>query len=188
MMMECREESTLWPPSTTTHTNLHTFPPPCTSFVGFFSYLSVMSVRHWKNICFFSRLDMIFGLFSLPLHKCGGGSVVFMQWLLALNKLTWWLKSETNFFHLFLLFLSPTLFSFFSQFILSNSPIPFSHFFLSGSLSLSVILVSMGLTVCTVWLVALCGVCTWCQRKLVSNYDAISCFLLWYRSVLSSTV
>ncbi|XP_067105596.1 synaptotagmin-7b [Osmerus mordax] len=37
---------------------------------------------------------------------------------------------------------------------------------ISGSLSLSVILVSMGLTVCTVWLVALCGVCTWCQRKL----------------------
>ncbi|XP_052339676.1 synaptotagmin-7 isoform X3 [Oncorhynchus keta] len=35
-----------------------------------------------------------------------------------------------------------------------------------GSLSISVFLVSLGLTVCVVWLVALCGVCTWCQRKL----------------------
>ncbi|XP_036836813.1 synaptotagmin-7 isoform X2 [Oncorhynchus mykiss] len=35
-----------------------------------------------------------------------------------------------------------------------------------GSLSISVFLVSLGLTVCSVWLVALCGVCTWCQRKL----------------------
>ncbi|XP_070295925.1 uncharacterized protein [Salvelinus sp. IW2-2015] len=35
-----------------------------------------------------------------------------------------------------------------------------------GSLSISVFLVSLGLTVCAVWLVALCGVCTWCQRKL----------------------
>ncbi|XP_026122673.1 synaptotagmin-7 isoform X1 [Carassius auratus] len=35
-----------------------------------------------------------------------------------------------------------------------------------GSLSLSVFLVSVGLTVCVVWLVALCGVCGWCQRKL----------------------
>ncbi|XP_052318501.1 synaptotagmin-7-like isoform X2 [Oncorhynchus keta] len=34
------------------------------------------------------------------------------------------------------------------------------------SLSISVFLVSLGLTVCAVWLVALCGVCTWCQRKL----------------------
>ncbi|XP_064868644.1 synaptotagmin-7-like [Oncorhynchus nerka] len=36
----------------------------------------------------------------------------------------------------------------------------------AGSLSISVFLVSLGLTVCVVWLVALCGVCTWCQRKL----------------------
>uniref|UniRef100_A0A672PCD3 Synaptotagmin-7 n=1 Tax=Sinocyclocheilus grahami TaxID=75366 RepID=A0A672PCD3_SINGR len=36
----------------------------------------------------------------------------------------------------------------------------------AGSLSLSVFLVSVGLTVCVVWLVALCGVCGWCQRKL----------------------
>ncbi|XP_028811498.1 synaptotagmin-7b isoform X2 [Denticeps clupeoides] len=35
-----------------------------------------------------------------------------------------------------------------------------------GSVSLSVFLVSLGLTVCIVWLVALCGVCGWCQRKL----------------------
>ncbi|XP_063053893.1 synaptotagmin-7 [Engraulis encrasicolus] len=35
-----------------------------------------------------------------------------------------------------------------------------------GSLSLSVFLVSLALTVCVVWLVALCGVCGWCQRKL----------------------
>ncbi|XP_031425564.1 synaptotagmin-7b isoform X2 [Clupea harengus] len=35
-----------------------------------------------------------------------------------------------------------------------------------GSVSLSVFLVSLGLTVCVVWLVALCGVCGWCQRKL----------------------
>ncbi|XP_076879194.1 synaptotagmin-7b isoform X2 [Brachyhypopomus gauderio] len=35
-----------------------------------------------------------------------------------------------------------------------------------GSLSLSVFLVSVSLTVCVVWLVALCGVCGWCQRKL----------------------
>ncbi|XP_058638940.1 synaptotagmin-7b isoform X2 [Onychostoma macrolepis] len=35
-----------------------------------------------------------------------------------------------------------------------------------SSLSLSVFLVSVGLTVCVVWLVALCGVCGWCQRKL----------------------
>ncbi|XP_073667982.1 synaptotagmin-7b isoform X2 [Paramisgurnus dabryanus] len=35
-----------------------------------------------------------------------------------------------------------------------------------GSLSLSVFLISVGLTVCVVWLVALCGVCGWCQRKL----------------------
>ncbi|KAM3876583.1 synaptotagmin-7b [Diretmus argenteus] len=35
-----------------------------------------------------------------------------------------------------------------------------------GSVSLSVFLVSVALTVCAIWLVALCGVCTWCQRKL----------------------
>ncbi|XP_058257053.1 synaptotagmin-7b isoform X3 [Hemibagrus wyckioides] len=43
-----------------------------------------------------------------------------------------------------------------------------------GSLSLGVFLVSVGLTVCVVWLVALCGVCGWCQRRLVS--DVTSCF------------
>ncbi|XP_070762125.1 synaptotagmin-7b [Enoplosus armatus] len=36
----------------------------------------------------------------------------------------------------------------------------------SGSVSLSVFLVSVAFVVCAVWLVALCGVCTWCQRKL----------------------
>ncbi|KAK2866869.1 hypothetical protein Q8A67_024986 [Cirrhinus molitorella] len=36
----------------------------------------------------------------------------------------------------------------------------------SGSVSLSVLLVSLAVTVCGVWLVALCGVCGWCQRKL----------------------
>ncbi|XP_068458360.1 synaptotagmin-7 isoform X4 [Clinocottus analis] len=35
-----------------------------------------------------------------------------------------------------------------------------------GSVALSVFLVSLAVTVCTVWLVALCGVCGWCQRKL----------------------
>ncbi|XP_052400512.1 synaptotagmin-7-like isoform X3 [Carassius gibelio] len=35
-----------------------------------------------------------------------------------------------------------------------------------GSVSLSVLLVSLAVTVCGVWLVALCGVCGWCQRKL----------------------
>ncbi|XP_077569912.1 synaptotagmin-7b isoform X2 [Stigmatopora nigra] len=35
-----------------------------------------------------------------------------------------------------------------------------------GSLSLSVLLVSLAFLVCALWLVALCGVCTWCQRKL----------------------
>uniref|UniRef100_A0A3P8UQM1 Synaptotagmin VIIa n=1 Tax=Cynoglossus semilaevis TaxID=244447 RepID=A0A3P8UQM1_CYNSE len=45
---------------------------------------------------------------------------------------------------------------------------PFSRLRLSssGSLSLSVFLVSVACLVCAVWLVALCGVCTWCQRKL----------------------
>ncbi|XP_056880862.1 synaptotagmin-7b isoform X2 [Takifugu flavidus] len=35
-----------------------------------------------------------------------------------------------------------------------------------GSVSLSVFLVSVASVVCAVWLVALCGVCTWCQRKM----------------------
>ncbi|XP_072320988.1 synaptotagmin-7b isoform X2 [Eucyclogobius newberryi] len=35
-----------------------------------------------------------------------------------------------------------------------------------GTVSLSVFLVSIVLVLCGVWLVALCGVCTWCQRKL----------------------
>ncbi|XP_068596036.1 synaptotagmin-7 [Brachionichthys hirsutus] len=35
-----------------------------------------------------------------------------------------------------------------------------------GSVSLSVFLVSLAVTVCAVWLVVLCGVCGWCQRKL----------------------
>ncbi|KAM9409047.1 synaptotagmin-7b [Pholidichthys leucotaenia] len=35
-----------------------------------------------------------------------------------------------------------------------------------GPVSLSVFLVSVAFVVCAVWLVALCGVCTWCQRKL----------------------
>ncbi|XP_056595519.1 synaptotagmin-7 isoform X2 [Triplophysa dalaica] len=35
-----------------------------------------------------------------------------------------------------------------------------------GSISLTVLLVSLAVTVCGVWLVALCGVCGWCQRKL----------------------
>ncbi|XP_027008032.1 synaptotagmin-7b isoform X3 [Tachysurus fulvidraco] len=43
-----------------------------------------------------------------------------------------------------------------------------------GSLPLGVFLVSVGLTVCVVWLVALCGICGWCQRRLVS--DVTSCF------------
>ncbi|KAG7244341.1 hypothetical protein INR49_004041, partial [Caranx melampygus] len=34
------------------------------------------------------------------------------------------------------------------------------------SVSLSVFLVSVAFVVCAIWLVALCGVCTWCQRKL----------------------
>uniref|UniRef100_A0A673A5Q9 Synaptotagmin-7 n=1 Tax=Sphaeramia orbicularis TaxID=375764 RepID=A0A673A5Q9_9TELE len=39
-------------------------------------------------------------------------------------------------------------------------------FVCTGSVSLSVFLVSLAVTVCAVWLVALCGVCGWCQRKL----------------------
>lgn len=41
-------------------------------------------------------------------------------------------------------------------------------FVYTGPVSLSVFLVSLAVTVCAVWLVALCGVCGWCQRKLVS--------------------
>uniref|UniRef100_A0A3B3Y370 Synaptotagmin VIIa n=1 Tax=Poecilia mexicana TaxID=48701 RepID=A0A3B3Y370_9TELE len=37
---------------------------------------------------------------------------------------------------------------------------------LLGSESLSVLLLSVAVVVCAVWLVALCGICTWCQRKL----------------------
>ncbi|KAK7913294.1 hypothetical protein WMY93_013505 [Mugilogobius chulae] len=36
----------------------------------------------------------------------------------------------------------------------------------AGTVSLSVFLVSVVFVLCAVWLVALCGVCTWCQRKL----------------------
>uniref|UniRef100_A0A8D0CNE0 Synaptotagmin 7 n=1 Tax=Sander lucioperca TaxID=283035 RepID=A0A8D0CNE0_SANLU len=39
-------------------------------------------------------------------------------------------------------------------------------FVCTGSVSLSVFLVSLAVTVCAVWLVALCGVCGWCQRKM----------------------
>lgn len=46
----------------------------------------------------------------------------------------------------------------------------------SGSVSLSVFLVSVAFIVCAVWLVALCGVCTWCQRKLVSDSASLSHF------------
>ncbi|XP_035986702.1 synaptotagmin-7b isoform X4 [Fundulus heteroclitus] len=35
-----------------------------------------------------------------------------------------------------------------------------------GSVSLSVFLLSVAVVICAVWLVALCGICTWCQRKL----------------------
>ncbi|XP_068171025.1 synaptotagmin-7b isoform X2 [Antennarius striatus] len=35
-----------------------------------------------------------------------------------------------------------------------------------GSVSLSVFVVSIAFVVCGIWLVALCGICTWCQRKL----------------------
>uniref|UniRef100_A0A674N1F0 Synaptotagmin-7 n=1 Tax=Takifugu rubripes TaxID=31033 RepID=A0A674N1F0_TAKRU len=41
-----------------------------------------------------------------------------------------------------------------------------SHHRRNSSVSLSVFLVSLAVTVCAVWLVALCGVCGWCQRKL----------------------
>ncbi|XP_056880865.1 synaptotagmin-7b isoform X3 [Takifugu flavidus] len=37
---------------------------------------------------------------------------------------------------------------------------------IESSVSLSVFLVSVASVVCAVWLVALCGVCTWCQRKM----------------------
>lgn len=46
--------------------------------------------------------------------------------------------------------------------------LPSCMFVYTGSVSLSVFLVSLAVTVCAVWLVALCGVCGWCQRKLVS--------------------
>lgn len=49
----------------------------------------------------------------------------------------------------------------------------------SGSVSLSVFLVSVAFVVCAVWLVALCGVCTWCQRKLVSY--GLAFHFSWYR-------
>lgn len=39
----------------------------------------------------------------------------------------------------------------------------------AGSVSLGVFLVSVAFVICTIWLVALCGVCTWCQRKLVGR-------------------
>ncbi|XP_073720755.1 uncharacterized protein [Misgurnus anguillicaudatus] len=39
-------------------------------------------------------------------------------------------------------------------------------YYSKGSISLTVLLVSLAVTVCGVWLVALCGVCGWCQRKL----------------------
>lgn len=42
----------------------------------------------------------------------------------------------------------------------------------AGSVSLGVFLVSVAFVVCAVWLVALCGVCTWCQRKLVGRRPA----------------
>uniref|UniRef100_A0AAQ5XCC8 Synaptotagmin VIIa n=1 Tax=Amphiprion ocellaris TaxID=80972 RepID=A0AAQ5XCC8_AMPOC len=45
-----------------------------------------------------------------------------------------------------------------------------------GSVSLSVFLVSLAVTVCAVWLVALCGVCGWCQRKLVPKHSKKSKF------------
>ncbi|XP_061630588.1 synaptotagmin-7 isoform X3 [Phyllopteryx taeniolatus] len=45
----------------------------------------------------------------------------------------------------------------------TNRDIPLGN---AGSVSLSVFLVSLAVTVCAVWLVALCGVCGWCQRKL----------------------
>lgn len=48
----------------------------------------------------------------------------------------------------------------------------------SGSVSLSVFLVSVAFVVCAVWLVALCGVCAWCQRKLVSDRGLFSMFQL----------
>uniref|UniRef100_A0A8C5NF60 Synaptotagmin-7 n=1 Tax=Gouania willdenowi TaxID=441366 RepID=A0A8C5NF60_GOUWI len=50
----------------------------------------------------------------------------------------------------------------------TNNCVCFSllYFCSSGSVSLSVFLVSVAFLVCAVWLVALCGVCSWCQRKL----------------------
>ncbi|XP_041075255.1 synaptotagmin-7-like isoform X4 [Polyodon spathula] len=39
-----------------------------------------------------------------------------------------------------------------------------------GTLSLSVVLVSFGVTVCAASMLMLCGICTWCQRKLGKHY------------------
>lgn len=51
----------------------------------------------------------------------------------------------------------------------------------AGSVSLGVFLVSLAVTVCAVWLVALCGVCGWCQRKLVSpqtHHQSVTAFII----------
>ncbi|RXM30637.1 Synaptotagmin-7 [Acipenser ruthenus] len=42
------------------------------------------------------------------------------------------------------------------------------HSVFSSTLSLSVVLVSLAVTICTASMLVLCGICTWCQRKLVS--------------------
>ncbi|TSK13476.1 hypothetical protein Baya_0350 [Bagarius yarrelli] len=47
----------------------------------------------------------------------------------------------------------------------------------TGSVALSVFLVSLAVTVCAVWLVALCGVCGWCQRKLACSKFKISVYV-----------
>ncbi|XP_033913529.2 synaptotagmin-7-like isoform X1 [Acipenser ruthenus] len=39
-----------------------------------------------------------------------------------------------------------------------------------GTLSLSVVLVSLAVTICTASMLVLCGICTWCQRKLGKHY------------------
>ncbi|TNN87005.1 hypothetical protein EYF80_002760 [Liparis tanakae] len=58
--------------------------------------------------------------------------------------------------------------------LLSSSVVLFSELIYTisatthpSSVTLSVFLVSLAVTVCAVWLVALCGVCGWCQRKLL---------------------
>ncbi|XDV18678.1 hypothetical protein PO909_024324, partial [Leuciscus waleckii] len=58
----------------------------------------------------------------------------------------------------------------------------------TGSLSLSVFLVSLGLTVCVVWLVALCGICGWCQRKLVSDFTSCTTRSVHYLKLTSFSV